>query len=191
MILYYSSYCENCKTILSFLHKNEYRDKIKYVCIDSRIKENDKIVVILNNGYKLYLPPSVNKVPALYDENTHNVLIGNDIINFINPPNQQIQRKNEQVNKDPDAYGGILNSNQMSSFGVMSDVYSYLDQDHNEMSAKGDGGLKQMYNYCSMYENQSINTPVDEETNDKVGSINIKQLESQRNQDINFPQQRI
>ena len=191
MILYYSGFCDKCKSVLSFLHKNEFRDKIKYVCIDSRTKENGKIVIILNNGYKLYLPPVVTKVPTLYDENSHNILVGNDIINFINPPNKQIQNQNTQVNSDPDAYGGILSSNQISSYGVMSDNYSFLEQDANELSAKGSGGMRQMYNYSNLFDNQKINTPNEEDTNEKLGNVNLKQLEAQRNQDVTIPRQPI
>ena len=84
-------------------------------------------------------------------------------MNYIFPPEKEIQRQNENVNVDPDAYGGMLDSGSFSSYGVMSDSYSFLNQSADELSAKGNGGTKQMYNYCSITDNISINTPKDEE----------------------------
>lgn len=187
MILYYSRYCDKCKSLLSRLHTSEWRDKLRYVCIDSRTKEGDgKIAIILQNGFKLYLPPCVNKVPALYDENMNKCLIGQEILDYMFPPNKEIQRVNEAVNADPDAYGGIISSGGFNSYGVMSDSFSFLNQSADEMSAKGDGGTKQMYNYCSINDNASINTPIDNETSDKIGNVSLENLEQMRNNDISF-----
>ena len=94
MILYYSKYCDKCKSLLSKLHTSKVRDQIKYVCIDSRVREADgKVAIILQNGFKLYLPPNVSKVPSLYEENSHNCLIGDEIMNYIFPPERNSASK--------------------------------------------------------------------------------------------------
>lgn len=182
MYLYYSNYCEKCKKLLSLLHKSEYRDKFKYICIDNRVKENGKIVVILNNGYKLYMPPVVTKVPTLHNDQTNNVLVGNEIMNFLNPPNKQIQNNNNKVNSQPEAFGNYFDTN--NSFGVMSDSFSFLNQSADDLSAKGNGGVRQMYNYCGLDSVDKIHTPEEEESNHKIGNVNLDDLQSQRNRDI-------
>ena len=80
----------------------------------------------------------------------------------------------------------MLDSGSFGSYGVMSDSYSFLNQSADELSAKGNGGTKQMYNYCSITDNISINTPKDEETNDRIGNISLENLEQMRNNDISF-----
>ena len=182
MYLYYSNYCDKCKKLLSMLHKSEYRDRFKYICIDNRVKENDKIIVILQNGYKLYLPPVVTKVPTLHNDQTNNILVGEEIMNFLRPPDKKIQLENQQVNSQPEAFGNYFDSN--NSFGVMSDSFSFLNQSADELSAKGSGGVRQMYNYCGLNETSKIYTPEEEENNSKIGPVNLDDLQSQRNRDI-------
>ena len=47
-----------------------------------------------------------------------------------------------------------------------SDNYSFLDQNSDELSAKGDGGLRQMHAFATYNGNDSIETPPE--------TINIK-----------------
>ena len=75
-----------------------------------------------------------------------------------------------------------------NAYGVMSDSYSFLNQSETEMKADGSGGTRQMYNYVSLNNyNQTIETPQDEDNDEKSGrmrNINLEQLEQQRNQDL-------
>ena len=47
---------------------------------------------------------------------------------------------------EPDAFG----FDSLGSYGVSSDAFSFLDMNSDDLSAKGNGGLRQMYNYSSI-----------------------------------------
>jgi hypothetical protein len=67
--------------------------------------------------------------------------------------------------------------------GVASDTYSFWDQTSDELLAKGNGGMRQMYNYSTIdYSNTArIETPPDNYTPDKVGQVSLEQLQKNRN----------
>ena len=52
---------------------------------------------------------------------------------------------------------------------VFLNTYSYLDQTPDEMNAKGEGGLRQMHNYCAPLTEDTIETPPDNYSPDKIG----------------------
>jgi hypothetical protein len=66
--------------------------------------------------------------------------------------------------------------------GVASDTYSFWDQSSEEMMAKGNGGMRQMYNYSTIdYSNAGkIETPPDNYAPDKVGQVSLEQLQQNR-----------
>ena len=69
-----------------------------------------------------------------------------------------------------------------------SDNYSFLDQNSDELSAKGDGGLRQM---CATYNgNDSIETPPESFTSSKIESQNVSnllnKLQEERNKNISL-----
>ena len=66
----------------------------------------------------------------------------------------------------------------------ISDCYSFLDQSSDELSAKGDGGLRQLHNYVTINENVNIATPPDDYEPDKIGNISLEKLQEQRNNEI-------
>ena len=70
-------------------------------------------------------------------------------------------------------------------FGVASDNYSFLDQSSDDLSAKGNGGLRQQHHYSTLNQSITIETPPDEYQPDKVGKISMEQLEAQRQSEIN------
>ena len=63
---------------------------------------------------------------------------------------------------------------------IISDNFSFLNQDSNEMSAKGDGGLRQIYNYCTLQNDDRIITPPDDYVPDKIDSADMEKFKSQR-----------
>ena len=65
-VLYYSKYCKNCDSIISRLSKTGIQKDIHFVCIDKRIKEGNKIYLMLEGGKKVLLPETVRKVPAVW-----------------------------------------------------------------------------------------------------------------------------
>ena len=62
--------------------------------IDKRVKEKDKIYVLLDNGQKILLPPMVTQVPALLMLNRGNqIIFGNDVLNFYKPMIKEEKQK--------------------------------------------------------------------------------------------------
>jgi hypothetical protein len=53
------------------------------------------------------------------------------------------------------------------------------------MTAKGEGGLRQMHNYVALDQSDQIETPPDTYSPDKVGEVSMDQLRQQREQDVN------
>ena len=104
---------------------------------------------ILDNGQKIVLPENVTKVPALLLLNEgYTVLYGEQILQKLKPRQEVEVRQATQNNMEPMAFslgGG-------GGFGdVVSDQYSFLDQNAEEMSAKeGNGGMRQMHNYVDI-----------------------------------------
>jgi hypothetical protein len=148
-ILYYSKYCEVCKKYLQLLSKSDVQKDIHFICIDKRVKDsNNKTYIILENGQKIILPENVTKVPALLLlAQGYQVLYGDKILEFFKPQQQQEVRQATKNNMEPMAFslggGGMFGD-------VVSDQYSFLDQDASELSAEGNGGMRQMHNYVDL-----------------------------------------
>ena len=66
----------------------------------------------------------------------------------------------------------------------LSDNYSYLDMSAEDLSAKGNGGLRQMHSYCTINQSDSIATPPDDYEPDKVGAVDLGKLQMQRANDV-------
>jgi hypothetical protein len=65
--------------------------------------------------------------------------------------------------------------------GVVSDLYSYLDQTSDSLLAKGNGGTRQMYNYATMDMEDAIETPVETYRPDTIGEdVSVDKLVQQR-----------
>ena len=149
-ILYYSKYCEVSKKYLQILSKSPTSQKdIHFICIDKRVKEaNNKTYIILENGQKIILPENVTRVPALLLLNQgYQVLYGDQILEHLKPRQEVEVRQATQNNMEPMAFsfgGG-------GGFGdIVSDQYSFLDQDPLDLEAKGNGGMRQMHNYVDL-----------------------------------------
>lgn len=145
-ILYYSKYCEVCKKYLQLLSKSSSQKDIHFICIDKRVKDaNNKTYIILENNQQIILPENVTKVPALLLLNqSYQVLYGEQILQYLKPQQQQEIKKATQNNMEPMAFS-------LGGFGdVVSDQYSFLDQDPDELRADGNGGMRQMHNYVDL-----------------------------------------
>lgn len=148
-ILYYSKYCEVCKKYLQILSKSDHQKDVHFICIDKRVKDtNNKTYIILENGQKIILPENVTKVPALLLlNNGYQVLFGEQILQHLKPIKQQEIKKATMNNMEPMAFslGGA------GGFGsIVSDQYSFLDQEPDELKADGNGGMRQMHNYVDL-----------------------------------------
>jgi hypothetical protein len=184
-ILYYSNFCDKSKSLLQRLAKSKIKEGIHYMCIDSRVKgESGAWYIVLEDGQQIILPPHVNRVPALLLLNqNHAVLYGDQITNHLKPLDVQQNNVATGFNGEPSPFS--TGSEFMGGFGVISDNYSFLDQSSDDLSAKGSGGLRQLYNYATIDFNQTIECPAIEEKQARIGpDVTLEKLEKERNAQI-------
>lgn len=184
-ILYYSNYCENCKRLLQELSQTSVKDDIHFICIDKRHRgANGATYIVLENGQELLLPPTISKVPALLLLNKgHHVLFGKDINTHLAPRQTAVDAVATQNNGEPLAF-----SLSGTGFGVASDNFSFLDQDSDSLSAKGNGGMRQQHHYASIEQFEDINTPPDNYEPDTIGGggegSSMDKLQQERQADL-------
>lgn len=185
-ILYYSNFCQHSKNLLQSFGKTAESKDVHFICIDKRSKDPNtgKMNIILENGQKIVLPETVTKVPALLLLNdNYRVVYGESIQKYFKPKQEMSIKQATFNNLEPMAFslGG-------GSCGIMSDHYSFLDMDHEELSAKGTGGVRQMHNYVDLQYMDAINTPEDDinykQSNKIPESLTVEQLQQQREMDL-------
>jgi hypothetical protein len=182
-ILYYSNFCEHSKNILSVLGKSKVLENIHFICIDNRTSKNGRTYILLETGQEIVLPNIIVKVPSLLLLNDNKVVCGHsDILTHINPVEEQITKVATQNNMEPSSYSMGVDSGSL--WGVSSDNYSFLDMTSDELSAKGSGGTRQMYNYASLDATGTIETPPDTYTPDKIGEMNMDEMQRKRESEI-------
>ena len=173
-VLYYSNYCDNSKKLLGYLSKSSIKNNLHYVCIDRRLKKNNAIYVILENNQELLLPHTINAVPALLLINdNYKVLFGDSIKTYLKPINEIQNNISTNFNGEPSAFSlgdGLT--------GVVSDNYSFLDQSSEDLSAKGNGGLRQLRNYATLEHKDSIETPPEDYVPNKIGDISMEKIQN-------------
>jgi len=194
-ILYYSNFCEPSKKLLQTVSKTGNVNNIHFVCIDKRIKDpNGKIYIVLQTGQKLLMPENVTRVPALLLLNqNYKVIYGDDIYKHLKPQITQQIKTATKNNMEPinfqDGFGPFGGFGGLSG-GVVSDNFSFLDQSDNDLSTKGDGGLRQMHNYVTLNEsmNLSMKLPQDdfEYKTDKLkeGELSVEALQRRREEEL-------
>ncbi len=185
-ILYYSNFCPNSKELIKDLSKSSVKDDIHFINIDQRKTNPDGTThVILQNGQEILLPPTVNKVPALLLLNRGNkVIFGNEIQEHLRPSQIQLEASATQNNGEPLAFALGGDSYGNSGFGVASDSYSFLDQDPEDLSAKGNGGMRQTWHYATLNNEDAIETPPDTYTPDKVKDSSYKNFTETRDNEL-------
>lgn len=185
-IIYYSNHCDKSKAVLTALSKSRVQDDIHFLCIDKRVRAangSGAWHIVTETGDKVLLPPQVNRVPALLLLNKgHMVLYGEQILQHFQPKNVALNNEATGFNGEPNSFS--LGRESMGGFGVASDNYSFLDQSPDELSAKGNGGMRQLYNYATIDIVDKIETPPDTYSPDKVGSVSLEQLQQKRNLEI-------
>lgn len=186
-ILYYSNYCTHSQKVLQTLVKGNMSDKLSFICIDKRQldKRTNQTYIILENGGKVVLPPNIHSVPSLLlIKDNYRIIQGDDIIKFFHKDIKQQTNIATNFNGEPVSFrlGGTSGGTN-----VMSEQYTLYDMSPDELSAKGTGGNRQMYNYVSA--SSSINlipTPDDTYKPDKVSNgVTIDSLQQKRMDDIN------
>lgn len=181
-ILYYSNYCKHCQKILQILVKGNITEKISFICIDKRLNDSNtnQIFIVLENGSKVILPPNIHSVPSLLLVNkNYKVILGDDIVKHYHP---EIKNKNEEATKfygEPTGFPLILSN---GGTNIVSEQYTLYDMTPEELSAKGKGTNRQLYNYVSaLDEINLIQTPPDTYRPDKLSnSVTIDTLQQKR-----------
>lgn len=181
-IFYYSNYCDKCKSLLQIISQSDVKNEMHFIALDDRTKKpNGATYVVLSNGQEILLPPTITKVPALLLLNRgHRVLFGSEIIDHLRPKQEVSQKTATENNGEPDAFA--LGTN---GYGVASDNFSFLDQNSDDLSAKGNGGMRQQHHYVGIGESSDIETPPDTYSADTIGSVSMEQLQQKRNSEVN------
>ena len=179
-ILYYSNFCEPSKKLLFELSRSKIKEDIHFVCIDNREKGPENAThILLSNGQKLLLPPQVVKVPALLLLfRGHQVLFGKEIYTHLKEKMDHVKTVATQNNQEPLAFSIYEMGN------TLSDNYSYLDLNSDDLSAKGNGGLRILHNYVTLDATCPIETPPESYVPDKIGNVDLGKIQMKRNQDI-------
>jgi len=193
-ILYYSNFCEHSKKLLQILSKTQSSNDNHFICIDKRIKGTDgKIYIVFENGKKIIMPENVTKVPALLlMTQNYRVIYGEAIYDYFKPKQEVATRQATNNNIEPMAFSFGGGSAFGSGGAIVSDNYSFLDMDAEALTAKGDGGLRQMHSYVTLDYIDKINTPADEadfKASKMPEGSSIENLQRQREQDISTLQQ--
>ena len=183
-ILYYSNFCDHSKALLQNIGKSpEITKDVHFICIDKRVQKQGKTYIILENGQELVMPENISRVPALLLLNdNYRIIYGTEISQFFKPRQEVVRQVATNNNMEPQAFaiGG-------GGYGALSDSYSFFDMGPEELSAKGNGGTRQMHNFVSLDYADTIQTPTDD--NDykapKIDQeVTVESLMQQREQEL-------
>jgi hypothetical protein len=183
-VLYYSKYCENCKKILYKVGKDKIKNDIHFLSIDKRKVIKGKVYIVLSDGKELLMPEEIKEVPALLLLNRGNrIIYGNEILELFNPILEKTKKETNINGGEPLAFSNY----EMGA--TLSDNYSYLDQNSNDLSTKGEGGLRQMHSFATYNLKDEIETPPETFISEKIKSGNVSKLlsklQEERNEEMN------
>jgi hypothetical protein len=186
--LYYSNYCKHSQRILQFLVKGNLVNKINFLCIDKRERDvnNNQMHIILEDGKRVTMPPNIQSVPSLLlVQQGYRVILGDDIIQYYQvAANTETKRKQQQM-QPVDPIGSSL-MNSTGGMNIISEQYTMYDLSPDELSAKGNGGRRQLYNYVSANDEViAIQTPPDTYHPDKINKeVTVNSLQQRRIDEI-------
>jgi hypothetical protein len=192
-ILYYSNFCEPSKKLLQAVTKTQNPKDIHFICIDKRVKDsNGKIFIVLQNGQKIIMPENVTRVPALLLLNqNYKVIYGDDIYKHLKPQTQQQVQQATKNNMEPNNFqDGFGSFGGFGGGGIVSDNYSFLDQDDSELSVKGNGGLRQIHNYVTLNDSMNLSMKLPQDDHDyksdkmKEGEMSVEALQRRREEEL-------
>ena len=184
--LYYSNYCKHSQRVLQYLVKNNLVNQLSFICIDKRSRDpnNNQMYITLENGKRVVMPPNIQSVPSLLlVKRNYQVVTGEDIIRHFQPKEERQQSPMIRFNGEPIGTA-LMQSN--GGMNILSEPYTMYNLTPEELSAKGNGGRRQMYNYVAAGQDViSINTPPDTYHPDKVAQdLTVDVLQQKRNSDI-------
>ena len=185
-ILYYSNYCKHSQEVLQFFVKHNLAEKLNFINVDKRRidKRTGQVYVQLENGKEIMLPPNVHSVPALLlPKENYRVMYGKEIVSRYT---QSVENNNMQATRgNGEPVGFSINGGMQD---IQSEKYTFFQASSDDLSAKGTGGLRPLYNYVSATDDSSqytIHTPPDDYRPNKVaGDVTLDQLQQQRNMEV-------
>jgi hypothetical protein len=186
-ILYYSNFCKHSQKLVTTLVKGNLSDKVSFICIDKRMNDTktNHTYILLENGSKVILPQNINSVPSLLlVKQQYRVICGcEDIMKHYHPALKTQNEVATDLNGEPLGYHV---SNFSGNTNIISEQYTLYSLTPEELSTKGKGGNRQMYNYVPATDDmQFINTPADTYRPDKISnSVTIDILQQQRMDEI-------
>jgi hypothetical protein len=185
-ILYYSNFCKHSQKVIQFLVKAGFSEKLSFICIDKRVRDpkTNQIVIVMENGKQVMMPPNIHSVPALLvASKKYQLVLGDEIISHYQPSANEMMQTATQFNGEPQAFQLTPSNNGMS---IVSEQYTFYSMTPEELSAKGKGGMRQMHNYVAATQDiLTINTPPDTYRPDKIASgVTLDTLQQKRNEEV-------
>jgi len=194
-VLYYSNYCKHSEKVIKFLSKGGLTNEINAFCIDKRTRDpkTNQTIILLEDGKKALLPPNLQSVPALLlIKDNYKLVFGDDIIKHFEPMMKEKLASADFGNGEPMGFA-MQDFSGTTKSNIVSEQFTYYNLTPEELSAKGIGGRRQMYNYVTAKQDQNfIETPPDEYRPNKLDeNVTVDSLQQQRNMDVpvsNTPQ---
>jgi hypothetical protein len=136
---------------------------LHFICIDKRTQDTKtgRIYIIMDNGETIIMPENIQSVPSvLLLNDKYRVIQGEEIYKHFRPRVEDAVKESTNSNMEPTSFAF---SGESSGLGVMSDSFSFLDQGADDLSTKGNGGARQMYNYTGLEDaSEQMQTPTDD-----------------------------
>jgi hypothetical protein len=185
-IIYYSNYCKHSQKLIQTLVKGNVHEKISFICIDKRTVDTktNQTFVVLEDGSKVVLPPNIHSVPSLLLVNkSYKVILGDEIIKHYHSEIKTLTEKATQYFGEPAGFPLGMSS---KGTNIISEQYTMYSMTPDELSAKGKGNNRQMYNYVSANDDINlIKTPPETYKPDKLSnSVTIDSLQQKRMDEI-------
>jgi hypothetical protein len=174
--LYFSKYCKHSSKLLEDLNQLGMSKKFNYISIDKRFVKQNVTYVLNPDGTSFPLPPMITRVPVLLLKPNHEILLGDQILEYVKPQIKNIEEEKTMLFNEPNPY--MFTGDRGGN--VVSDEFSFLDSSVSELSAQGNGGMRQTYNYATLDGNsESIPIKFDPDKQPKL-NMTLEQLEQQR-----------
>ena len=187
-ILYYSNYCKHSQNVLQTLVKSNLSKKVSFISIDKRKIDpaTNQMKILLENGSQVILPPNIKSVPSLLLVNKNfQVILGSDIVKHYHKDIKENIHNTTPTGGEPSGYHLGISS---GGTNIQSEHFTSYNLSPDELSAKGNGGNRNLHNYVSVNNDlQLIQTPPDDYTSDKISSdVTLDTLQQQRMDDVNM-----
>lgn len=191
-VLYYSTHCKYSQKVIQYITTTGLIEKISCICIDKRHRDhnNNNVLISLENGKKILLPPNIQNVPALLRvSKNHTVLFGDaQIVEYLGVEYGKQQLKSDilQTNGEPGGYA--FNHAESGTFNniISSEKFTNYNLTPEELNAKGTSASRELYNYVpATHEIKSIQAPPDTYKPDKVpNGMTLDSIQQKRDADI-------